>query len=129
MARVLVVDDVEEDRTLGRAALERAGHEVLYAASGESALRIYEKQPVDVVVTDLAMPNLNGLRLIEQIVERDSGALIIAVSGVSPEQLDRAQRLGAVATMTKPFTAEDLLAAVNDALEGARTRPPDDLWK
>jgi len=129
MARILVVDDEEADRAHGRAVLENAGHEVLFAPSGEAALRIYAKQAVDLVITDLAMPNLNGLRLIEQIRERDGRALIIAVSGVSPEQFDRAQALGAVATMAKPFSPEELLRVVSDALARTYSPPPDDLWR
>ena len=129
MARILVVDDEEADRAHGRAVLENAGHEVLFAPSGEAALRIYAKQAVDLVITDLAMPNLNGLRLIEQIRERDGRALIMAVSGVSPEQFDRAQALGAVATMAKPFSPEELLRVVSDALARTYSPPPDDLWR
>lgn len=129
VARILVVDDEEADRAHGRAVLESAGHEVLFAPSGEAALRIYAKQAVDLVITDLAMPNLNGLRLIEQIRERDGRALIIAVSGVSPEQFDRAQALGAVATMAKPFSPEELLRVVSDALATTYSPPPDDLWR
>jgi len=129
VARILVVDDEESDRTRGRAILEGAGHEVLFAPDGEAALRIYRKQAIDLVITDLAMPNLNGLRLIEQLREQDGRALIIAVSGVSPEQFDRARALGAVATMAKPFSPAELLQAVGDALDTSYTPPPDDLWR
>jgi CheY-like chemotaxis protein len=53
----------------------------------------------------------------------------MAVSGVSPEQFDRAQALGAVATMAKPFSPEELLRVVSDALATTYSPPPDDLWR
>ena len=64
---------------------------------------------VDLVITDLAMPKLNGLRLIQHIIEHDPRASIIAVSGVSPEQLDMAEQFGATRVMFKPLQPEELL--------------------
>ena len=124
MARILIVDDEEMDRLLGRTVLEAAGHEILYAANGEIALRVYESQEIDVVITDLAMPNVDGLLLIEQILAVDKRAPIIVVSGVKPGHLERAADLGAAATIQKPYEPEDLLDAVNSALSSA---PPGDL--
>jgi CheY-like chemotaxis protein len=129
MARILMVDDDESDRTLGRTILADAGHELLFAPSGEAALRIFEGQEVDLVITDLAMPSLNGLRLIEEIMAHDGQALIIAVTGVSPEQLERAERAGASLTMRKPYAPAALLQAVTELLDMRRIRPPDDLWR
>jgi len=129
MARILIVDDDESDRTLCRTILEGGGHELLFAPNGETALRIYRGQDVDLVITDLAMPQLNGLRLIEEIIAHDGSALVIAVTGVSPEQLERAEAAGAAATLRKPYTAEVLLGAVATLLAGDVSRPPDDLWR
>lgn len=129
MARILLVDDEEMDRTFARAVLEDAGHELFYAANGETALRAYRNQGIDLVVTDLAMPGLNGLRLIRELREIDAQALIVAVTGVSPEQLERAQSLGAAVTLRKPYAPETLLAAVERLLETRVQRPPDDLWR
>jgi CheY-like chemotaxis protein len=129
MARILLVDDEEMDRTLARSVLEDAGHELYYASDGASALRAYRSRDIEIVVTDLAMPNLNGLRLIEELRELDHRALIIAVTGVSPEQLERARELGAARTMRKPYAPEQLRAAVEELLEGTVQRPPDDLWR
>jgi CheY-like chemotaxis protein len=128
MARILIVDDEEMDRLVGHAALQDAGHEVLFAPNGEAALRAYQNNPIDLVITDLVMPNTNGLLLIERILAEDHRALIIAVSGVSPEQLDRAERLGASLTMRKPYDAAELLSAVTQVLDRGRVRPPGDLW-
>jgi CheY-like chemotaxis protein len=128
MARILVVDDEELDRTLGKSILEDAGHELFYAPNGSVALRIYQRERIDLVITDLAMPNVNGLRLIEQIREYDGEALIIAVSGVSPEQLERAMNMGAALTMVKPYTPQKLLEGVSGLLDGRRSPPRDDFW-
>jgi CheY-like chemotaxis protein len=128
MARILVVDDEELDRTLGKSILEQAGHELLYAPNGEVALRIFESQSIDVVITDLAMPNLNGLRLIQEIRAHDPDALIVAVSGVAADQLDRAADLGAALTLAKPYSSRALLDAVTGLLDGRLTRPRDDPW-
>jgi CheY-like chemotaxis protein len=129
MARILLVDDEEMDRTFGRAILEDAGHELFYASNGEVALRTYRNQGIDLVVTDLAMPGLNGLRLIQQLRELDGQALVIAVTGVSPEQLERAEALGAAVTLRKPYAPETLLKAVQQLLDSTIQRPPDDLWR
>jgi len=129
VARILLVDDEEMDRTLGRTILEDAGHELFYAANGESALRTYRNLGIDLVVTDLAMPGLNGLRLIQELRESDGQALIIAVTGVSPEHLERARSFGAAITLRKPYAPEILLDAVNQLLDSQVQRPPDDLWR
>ncbi len=129
VVRILVVDDNEMDRMIPRAVLENAGHEVLFAPNGEVALRIFETSDIDLVITDLAMPHLNGLRLIQALVELDPEAQIIAVSGVSPEQLDTAERFGAVRTMFKPLRPSALLQLVTEVLERTYVRPPSDLWK
>ena len=116
MARILIVDDEMTDRMLERAFLEEAGHELLTANDGREALTIYHAQPIDLVITDLLMPKLGGLDLIYEIRESNPDARIIAVSGVSNEILDRASERGAVETLFKPVTREDLLDAVKRAL-------------
>ncbi|HET9949860.1 MAG TPA: response regulator [Longimicrobiales bacterium] len=127
MARILIADDEEAERALVRAELEAAGHELLYASNGSVALRIFDSSPIDLVITDLAMPSLNGLRLIAQIRERDYRVPIVAVSGVSPEQLERAEELGATVTLRKPYAPRRLLAAVEQAL-AAGPPPIRDVW-
>ena len=69
MARILVVDDEEMDRVLNRTILENAGHYLLFAANGETALRMCRVEDVELVVTDLAMPDFNGLRFIRELRE------------------------------------------------------------
>ena len=78
-------------------------------------LRIFQAQHVDLVITDLAMPQLNGLRLIKEILGVDTNARIIAMTGVSPEMLPTAEAWGAVYTMHKPIDPPELAQAVDKA--------------
>ena len=96
MATILIVDDEEMDRVMERSMLDGLGHTFLFASDGDIAVSVYQKEEVDLVITDLAMPELNGLRLIREIMEINPDARIIAVSGVSADQLDLAENMGAV---------------------------------
>jgi CheY-like chemotaxis protein len=115
MANVLIVDDEETDRLLEKTVLEGAGHRVFFAADGEIALKVYKNNPIDVVLTDLKMPKLNGLRLIKEIREIDPTAVLVAISGASADQLEMAKDLGAVSTLYKPIDPKTLLAAIAEA--------------
>ena len=128
MARILVVDDEEMDRMLVRAILEAAGHELFYAGEGDSALQLLRDNPVDLVLTDLAMPDFNGLRFIKELREDGFHLPVIAVSGRSMDQLDLAESYGADLTMIKPIDEKHLLLAVNKMLEVSRARRQDDPW-
>ena len=119
MATILFVDDDEVERIFAREVLEPRGHKVLFAGDGESALEIFQRPglAIDVVVTDLAMPKLNGLRLIKAIKEFDAHAQIIAASGIAADQLDLAQEYGAVATVAKPWAPKEFLRILDLALD------------
>lgn len=127
MARILIVDDEELDRFFQASILEDAGHELLFAPNGQAALSLLKSREADLVITDLAMPELNGLRLIKAIMEEDPGARIIAVSGVAAEQLDLAQDYGAMKTLFKPISRELLLESVAEVLRESPYRD-DDPW-
>lgn len=122
MATILFVDDDEVERIFAREVLEPRGHRVLFAGDGESALEIYQRPglEVDVVVTDLAMPKLNGLRLIKALKEYDPEVRIIAASGIAADQLDLAAEFGAVATLAKPWSPPAFMGALEGVLEEAR---------
>ena len=128
MARILVVDDEEMDRVFERAILESAGHELFYAHDGALALEICKEMVVDLVITDLAMPDFNGLRLIKELREAGVTAPIIAVSGWAADQLDLAEDYGANLALVKPLDGGDLLKAVEDMLDGSKPRDRDDPW-
>ncbi len=122
MARILIVDDEEMDRVMERSMLDGLGHTLLFASDGDVALSVYEKEEVDLVITDLAMPELNGLRLIQEIMEYDPDARIIAVSGASADQLHLAEDMGALCTLFKPLDYGELVAAVTQALKDRESR-------
>jgi len=118
MARILIVDDEEMDRVLLAEFLQRAGHDPLFAPNGEAALRIWKKGKVDLVVTDIVMPGLNGLELLEALKEEDPWVRVIAISGISAKKLNEAARSGALAILTKPIDPEELAREIDKALTG-----------
>ena len=116
MARILVMDDDEVGRMHMGAVIEGAGHEVGYASDGEQGVAYYRESPFDAVIVDLAMPKKNGIQAIRELCAMDRDVRIIAVSGVSPEQLTLAEQSGAMRTMVKPVHADELMQAVASVL-------------
>ena len=112
MARILLVEDDPTDQHLLRAILEASGHHVYVAWDGEQAFKTYLKKDIDVVVTDLEMPKVDGLEFIEALRALFPEAAIIAVSGKGPSQLALAKLEGAFAALSKPVDPEGLLEAV-----------------
>lgn len=121
MARILVVDWEEEERVYLWSVLEDEGHELLFAADGQAALQVWRDNDVDLVITELYLPELNGLRLIKELMARDPGALILAISEISADQLDLAQDYGACHILFKPVDPEALVTGVRRALASYRT--------
>lgn len=121
MGRILVVDDNETDLLLVRAILEDRGHELLFATDGEDALGIFRDNKFDVVVTDMIMPGLDGLSLIREIRKIDANAQVVAVSGVSGDELKMAHSLGAVEGLSKPVDRAALVDAVDKAMMRSQT--------
>lgn len=119
VARILIVDDEEGDRLIAQAILERAGHETFFAHDGEDALRQYALKGIDVVVTDLHMPEVHGFELISVLREFKTPPALVAISGTGAFQLHMAEALGAKYTLTKPLDPELLIDAVNRALADA----------
>jgi CheY-like chemotaxis protein len=120
MGRIMIVEDDTAVRELLRDILERAGHTVVDARNGKEALTLYRKNPVDLVITNILMPEKEGLETIQELRREDADVKIIAVSGggqIGPaDYLDIARRFGAMRTFTKPFDRKELLRAVDDLL-------------
>jgi CheY-like chemotaxis protein len=129
MARILVVDWEEDERVYYWSVLEKADHELLFAKDGQTALEIWEKEKPDLVLTELYIPDLNGLRLIKELMERDRDVRIVALSAMSADQLDLAEDYGACSILYKPVSDEDLLSGVNQALEDYRPARRRDDWR
>lgn len=119
MATILIIDDEELIRVLLRSTLEAEGYEVAEAANGRQALELYRHRPTDLVITDIVMPELNGLDLLLELTREFLDAKVIAISGEGGEKnvLDVAKLLGARQTFRKPLSLPHLLSAVRFELE------------
>ena len=121
MARILVIDDEELIRETIRMKLEQSGHVVIEAANGVEGLRALEDGLFDLVVTDIIMPDQEGIETIRKIRHRDPQVAIIAISGGGRGRnyqfLDIARKLGANEALPKPFTGSQLLAVVETTLK------------
>jgi CheY-like chemotaxis protein len=121
MACVVVIDDQEPIRRIVRRALEQAGHQVLDAEDGELGLQLLERHPVDVVVSDIFMPGMDGIQMLRQIRKQFPAVKVIVMSGGdSSGMLDLrrdAELLGAVKSLSKPFTTHEIVTIVNSVLE------------
>lgn len=115
MARILIVDDEEMDRLLVQEILARAGHETMAVEGGEEALRSYLAEGVEIVITDLQMPDVHGFELISILREFSRPPAVIALSATGPFQLHMAEALGAEWTLRKPVDPHLLLDAVKRA--------------
>ena len=117
MSRVLVIDDDDVVRMLVVEILESAGHEVIAAEGAERALGLLENSDFDLVVSDVVMPGLSGLELLEIVRQRRASLPIVLVTGAGTyDTLSQALTRGAAGLVTKPFSHAELQAAVADTL-------------
>ncbi|MBF0181184.1 MAG: response regulator [Magnetococcales bacterium] len=121
MVKILCVEDDAQLLSLYRRVLTDQGFEVLTANNGKAGKRLLKETPVDLVITDILMPDMDGLELIQLIRSQQAPPVVIAISGggqwlSAPELLDTANRLGVRHTLLKPFSGSDLLAVVHRAL-------------
>jgi PAS domain S-box-containing protein len=120
-ARILVADDEAGVRRFCREVLEDGGHEVIEAADGKQALKQVRAGHVDLVITDLVMPEQEGIETIQTLRREAPGVAIIAISGAfGGEFLKTARLLGADAVLNKPVNGELLLAKVSEVLKMRR---------
>jgi DNA-binding response OmpR family regulator len=111
--RVLVIEDNVDLRDYLRLALESQGYEVLTARNGQEALGYLDGHPVDVVLTDLFMPEMDGIETIAALRRQFPGVRVIAMSGrPGVDYLAVARELGVANTLRKPFEIDELLAAL-----------------
>lgn len=119
-SRILIVDDDDGLRTALRRALEREGHEVVEASNGRHALDRLKETPVNLVITDIIMPESEGIELALILHKTQPELPVIAISGGgnwTPEfHLSIARKAGALHAFEKPFAVEDLLKKVSDLL-------------
>jgi len=126
MAKILVVDDDAMVRRTIRASLQRVGHDVVEAGDGLEAIGVLKKAEVDLVVSDIIMPEVDGIGLLLNLRKQFPRLRVIVISGGGRAQnvdfLRMAQTLGANHVLAKPFTPEQLQKAVQATLDA----PPTD---
>jgi len=119
--RVLIVDDDPGIRRTLHILLSREGFQVSHARDGVEALRLWRDQGGDLVITDLHMPEKNGIETIVELLAHSPGMRIIAMSGGGQTKrldlLGNASMLGAVLTIEKPFTLNEMMSMVRQALK------------
>ena len=118
--KVLIVDDSGLARRGTRRALEAAGYTVVEAEDGLAALERYFVDKPDVVLLDLVMKGMYGLDVLSKLREMDAAARVIVISAdIQQSSRDLVSAGGAAGFLNKPARAEDIVAAVRKALEGA----------
>ncbi len=120
MSHLLVIDDESLVREVVAKILMAAGHQVHQATNGHQALALLRTEPIDLVITDLVMPDCDGIELIMALRHQFPALPVIAMSGAihnAALYLNIATNLGVRHTLAKPFGAEALLDAVDQTLE------------
>jgi YesN/AraC family two-component response regulator len=116
MARILIIDDEPQIRSMLKLMLERDGYEVVEAPDGVEGIRVYRQNPADLIITDLIMPNKDGIGMIIDLKKEFPEVKIIAMSGGGLNKPDGylkgAKKLGASCTLTKPIDREEILRVV-----------------
>ncbi len=120
MQTILVIEDDNQTRKMLRQMLEGAGYNIVVAGHGKEGLKLFNEGPADLVITDIVMPEQEGIETIQELQKIAPQVKIIAISGggrVGPEDyLSIAQMLGARQTLKKPVKREKLLASVREVL-------------
>ena len=121
MARILLIDDDEQVLDMLYESLTREGYDVLRASNGEQGLRRYRQEPVDLIITDIIMPEKEGIETIIELRQDFPDVKIIAMSGGgrigTNDYLHLAKIFGVQRTFTKPVAREQLLDAITELLE------------
>lgn len=123
MTTILLADDEDLLREGVREILETSGYTVIEARDGQEALAQFQASKVDLVITDVVMPNMDGVDFVTQLREHNADLPVLTISGGSRVVsarfgLDSALLSGANASLTKPFTAKQLLEKVSQLLAG-----------
>ena len=127
MVRVLVLDDDPLIQATLPLLLREHGHEVLTAVNGKLGLRLLAAARVDVVLTDILMPETDGIEVVRAVAKDHPSVALVAMSGGSArlpgtDAVYLTRLLGAHAVLVKPFGEEELLGAIQAALEAVRKR-------
>lgn len=121
MTHILIIDDDEQILKMLKQAIERKGYQVTTAINGKQGIRLYKEIHADVVITDIVMPEMEGLEAIRKLRKEHEDVKIIALSGggfVSPDEyLKLAEQFGAKYAFAKPVDLNELIAAIKELTE------------
>lgn len=121
MKNILVIDDEEQVRDALKKILERSGYQVKVAENGKVGVSIFQSWQADLVITDLTMPEKDGMETIEDLLKIKPNLNIIVISGGGhrfPEYfLDKAKDKGACLSLKKPVRAQELVKTVEKIFE------------
>lgn len=119
MARIMIIDDVASIRNIVASVLQNFGHRIFHAGSGEEALTIAKGRRVHLVITDINMPGMDGITLIERLklIEHFKNTpIVVLAKGAKDENIEKAKKAGAMDWIAKPFTEESLTNKINQIL-------------
>jgi DNA-binding response OmpR family regulator len=123
--KVIVIDDDPAVRSVLVAAFNRVGCETRWAVDGRAGVRLFNAEPAHLVVTDIVMPNQEGIETILQLKRRERAPKVIAISGGGrlggQDFLLWAKHLGADAVLPKPFRTSELIEIARDLLESRKS--------
>lgn len=123
MKKILVIDDNAVVRNTITRILQTAGYEVVIANDGLRGVEAFRKEQPDLVISDVIMPEQEGIATIRQILGEKPGTKIIAISGGgrigNTDFLQIARKMGAVDALQKPFDPDDLLGRITNCLKAA----------
>jgi len=126
MARILVIDDDVQVRGAVRRILERAGHTVEDVGNGDAGLRAHRERPAELIITDIFMPERDGIETVRQLRRESPQVKIIVISGGDRTQTmdlrKDAELLGAARSLRKPFELSELVQAVGELLGESHPR-------
>ncbi|MDB6130795.1 MAG: Response regulator, CheY-like receiver [Verrucomicrobiales bacterium] len=129
MSRILLIEDDDSFRTMLGKTLTYFGHTVIEARNGKEGLELFPQACADLVITDLLMPEKEGLEVLMELRKMRPSAKIIAMSGggrnSAADYLAIAKSMGAAKVLAKPFTNVVLIATINELLSmGVEAHPP-----
>jgi two-component system, NtrC family, response regulator PilR len=128
--RILVVDDERSMRELLAIVLRREGYEVLLAENGRSAIALLEREPVDLLISDIKMPDLSGVDVLRAAKKIDRDILGIMITAfASTDTAVEAMRLGACDYLSKPFDVDLLKMKVREKIENRQLKQENLLLK
>lgn len=116
MARILIMDDDAAVRTALKKLLQQEGHEITEAQNAAEGAKIYSVSTLDLIITDLLMPERDGVEALLELRSQYPDIKTIVISGDAPEFLPIVEDLGANRTIAKPFKNQDVLTAVRELL-------------